>query len=178
MRVDIIGGCCHKYNFCRDKCRNKCFFATNILSLQTRVCCNKHVFYRDKTRLLSWQKYACRNNGFVATNFCCCCRDKYFIFIFNKLTFVTTNTCLSRQNTSFWATKACLSRQNFCRVCRDKDILRRNKHNLVPTKVLPRQAYFCRDKNVFVATKWYLWQLLPMIGRLLWQMSFSHSCPK
>ena len=81
---------------------------------------------------------------------------------------------LSRQNTSFVVTKVCLSWQIF-----------------VATKVLSRQAYFCRDKHVFVTTKnvfccdkkhvlswqkacfvvtntylsqqkWYLWQLLSM----------------
>ena len=80
--------------------------------------CHKHLFFLfsfccDKTRLLSRQKYACRDKHIsvaIKRNFCVC-RD--------KLTFVATNTCFSRQNTSFVATKACLSRQIVC-VCRDK----------------------------------------------------------
>ena len=56
---------------------------------------------------------------------------------------------------------ACLSRQMFYR----------NKHNksFVATKVLSRQAYFCRDKrrvlsqHMFIVA-WYLGQLPPVIG--------------
>ena len=69
MSTLIIGGSCHKYNFCGDKImfvatkyfrRYKTFVATNI-------CCNKHVFVarkvlwrqayfrRDKRRILSRQ---------------------------------------------------------------------------------------------------------------------------
>ena len=73
----IIGRSCQKYHFfCHDKltfvetnkhvfCRDKSMLvATNpCLSRQTRVC-------RDKTRLLSPQKYDCRDKGFVATNPC------------------------------------------------------------------------------------------------------------
>ena len=66
------------------------------------------------------------------------CRDKRF---------VATNTCLSRQNTSFVPTKVYLSRQT--RVCCDK-------YNFVATKVLSRQAYkqkyACRDQHVFVSS--------------------------
>ena len=47
-------------------------------------------------------------------------------FCHNNYLFVTTNTCLSRQNLSFVVTKVCLSWQNV---------------NVVTTK------YFCRDKN-------------------------------
>ena len=78
--------------------------------------------------------------------------------------FVATDTCLSRQNTSFVATKVCrdksfiakeLSRQNI--FCRDRTFVTTNicreKHNFVSVKVLSRQAYFCRDKHVFLATK-------------------------
>ena len=58
---------------------------------------------------------------FVATSICLS-RQK---FCLDKLTFVATNTFLSRQNTSFVARKVCLLRQNFCynkHICRDKNI--------------------------------------------------------
>ena len=76
------------------------FVATNVLSRQTRVCC-------DKTRLLSSQKYACRDKiVFVAPNIC-----------HNKHNFVAASIILSRQtqNKSFVATKVYLSLQNSCR---------------------------------------------------------------
>ena len=54
-----------------------------------------------------------------------------------SIIFVATNTCLSRQNTSFVATKVRLPRQNFCR---DKG------------RVLSRQTCVCRNKS-FAATE-------------------------
>ena len=113
--VTIIGGSCHKYHFCRDKTR-------------------------DKTRLLSLQKYACRDKTFVATKsvmFVMFCRDKHV------LNFIATSILLSRQKTCVFSRQTrvsrdtCLSRQNY--VCRDKNML-------VATK-LNSQAKFCRDKN-------------------------------
>ena len=93
-----------------------------------------------------------------------------------------------------------LSRQKFCRhkhvsvatnIC--CDIFLVNKHDFVATKVLSRQAYFCRDKgrvlsrrdkHLFVATKMILaanhilWPPL-LVGcnhcRHLWGMSYN-SC--
>ena len=89
-----------------------------------------------------------------------------------SIIFVATNTCMSRQNTSFVATELYLSRQNI----------------FVATKHLSRQIFvatnICRDNHVFFATsillsrqktyfvstntcllrqKWYLWQLPPVI---------------
>ena len=53
--------------------------------------------------------------------------------------FFATNTCLSRQNTSFVAAKHLF--------CRDKTrLLSRQKY--AATKVLSRQNYVCRDKNI------------------------------
>ena len=60
-------------------------------------------------------------------------------FCLNKHGFVIANTCLFQQNMSFVATKVCLLRQNFCR---DKIVF-------VVTK------YFCCDKTMFVATKYF-----------------------
>ena len=64
-KLSIIGGSCHKYHFCR-----------------------------DKIRLLSRQKYACRDKTFVATNVLP--RQAYF--------------CRNKRRVL-----SCLSRQNFCR---------------------------------------------------------------
>ena len=62
-----------------------------------------------------------------------------------SIIFVATNTRLSQQNAPFVATKR-LSQQT--RV----------------TKVLSRQAYFCREKRrVLSRQKWYSWQLPPVI---------------
>ena len=60
----IIGGSCHKYNFCRHKhyacsdktfvptklclSRQNIFVATKLLSRQTRVCRDKHTFVATK----------------------------------------------------------------------------------------------------------------------------------
>ena len=80
----------------------------SFVSRQTRVC-------RKKTRLLLRQKFCGDKHIFLPTkllllqtilsrqNLCC-----------DKLTFVATNMCLSRQNTSFVSTKVCLSRQKNC----------------------------------------------------------------
>ena len=104
----IIGRSWREYHFCRDK---------TILS---RVC-------RDKTRLLSRQKFACRDKTFVVTN----------IFCRDKIMFVSTNVlCVLRQifchdKYTFVATKVM-----FCKY----------KGKLAATKLLLRQNYVCRDK--------------------------------
>ena len=78
-----VCGCCHKYNFCRDKG----FVTTNTcLSWQkyaTKLCRDKiflsqqAYFYHDKTCVLSWQTCVCHDKMmFVATNIC---RDKSFV---------------------------------------------------------------------------------------------------
>ena len=124
----IIGGSCHKYHFCRDKrfattniCRDKHnFVATKVCHKYATQVCHKYNFCRDKTRLLSRQKYACRDKTFatkktivfVATDICrdnFFCRDenilsrrKYFvatkIFCRDK-TFVSANACLNSDYT-------------------------------------------------------------------------------
>ena len=75
------------------------------------------------------------------------------IFVGEK-SFVATNTCLPRQNTSFVATKVGLPRQNVCcdkimsgqRFCRDKICLSRKEKQLVTTNIL-----WSRQKTCFVA---------------------------
>ena len=112
MSKSIIGGSCHKYNFCR-----------------------------DKRRVLSRQKYACRDKLLLRQTYFC--RDK---------SFVATNICSDKSNS---VTKICLSRQIFCRlkhVFVATIIFSYDKHDFVATNVLSRQAYLCRDKCVFVAT--------------------------
>ena len=61
----------------------------------------------------------------------------------------TTNTCLSRQNTSFVPTKVRLSRQKFCR----------GRHTFVATGIL-----LLRQKTCLSRQKWYLWQIQPPIS--------------
>ena len=58
--ITIIGGSCHKYNFCRDKTRLLSFVATNTA---TKVILSSNL-------PLSRQRYACHNKTFVATNTC------------------------------------------------------------------------------------------------------------
>ena len=88
----IIGGSCHECHFCY-----------------------------DKTRLLSRQKYACRDKrNFVTANIS---RDKH-VFVTTKL-FFSTSILLSRQKT----------------FCRDKIML------LATNIIFSRQIYFRRDKT-------------------------------
>ena len=95
-------------------------------------CLSRQNTHFDTTKIcLSRQTHFCRDKTFVAVNIC---RDKHNN---NKLTFVTQTRVCREKNTSFVAKKICLSRIN-----RDTFLL--------------RQAYFCRDKHVFVATKMIL----------------------
>ena len=112
--VSIIGGSCHKYNFCR-----------------------------DKTRLLSRQKYACRdnitggncyNNHFFARQ-TRVCRD--------KITFVTKYFC--RDKTVFWSNQRIIGGICHKYICR-------NKRMFVATKV------FCHDKITFQVSRQKLYR--------------------
>ena len=100
----IIGGSCHRHNFCCDK--------TRLLSRQKHACCDKRIFVATKeifitaNIILSWQKFSRDKLTFVATNMC----------------FVVTKVCLSWQHFCgnkdvFVATKV-LSRQAY--FCGDK----------------------------------------------------------
>ena len=100
----------------------------------TGESCHKYHFCRDKTHLLSRQKYAYRDKGFVATSILLSrqarvCRDK-------------THVCRDKRTV--------LSRQTYA--CRDKTFvvtdICRNKHVFVARRA-------CRDKT-FVATKMIL----------------------
>ena len=48
----------------------------------------------------------------------------------------TTDTCLSRQNTSFVSTKVCLSRQNYVLSRQTREMFCCDKHNFVTTNIL------------------------------------------
>ena len=61
-----------------------------------------------------------------------------------------SDTCLTRQNTSFVLTKVCLSRQAY--FPRDKNMLVMTKHLFSIITILSRQQ-FCCGKHIFVATK-------------------------
>ena len=140
---------------------------------------SRHTGCRDKTRLLSRQKYACRDKRVVGKNYAC--RDKTFLSRQNLCRYV----CRYKTR-SFVATKACLSKQNFdvCRnilLSRKKSTQKKHKKKqkirllsrqsmLVVTNVWSGKNYACRDKtflsrqkvgkklclsrqNIFVATK-------------------------
>ena len=102
----IIDGSCRKYHLCRDKG----FVATDTCLSQQRVC-------RDKARLLSRQKYACREKTlFVATSIllsqqktCFCC-DK-IIFVATNVVSVVKNV-LSQQAYVFVAFVAAAANDN------------------------------------------------------------------
>ena len=82
-----------------------------------------------------------------------------------SILFVTTNTCLSQQNTSFVVTKVCLPGQNLCcnkntlfccgkmfghnkhTFVMTKDVFRRNEHMFVVTIMCLLWQKFCRNKN-------------------------------
>ena len=97
--------------------------ATSIIFVTTKVLSQQTHVCRDKTCLLTWQKYACHDKTFVTTKLFCCC---------DKHNFVMTSILLSQQTRV--VTKVCFLWHNFC-------------HDTLVTKVLSRQAYFCRDKR-------------------------------
>ena len=152
----IIGGSCHKYNFCRDKylsrqkfCRDKItLVVTKVLSRQAYLC-------RDKRRVLSRQIHNGQNvsSAGAATSIyflsreTCVCHDKTRLL--SRQNYDKRRVLLRQIYTTycdvFVATKVCLSRQNVCCdkiVCRDKRLFCRDKHVFVvfvATKHLSRQ---------------------------------------
>ena len=89
----IIGGSCHKYNFCR-----------------------------DKTRVLSRQKYACRDKGFVATKVP---SGQIHVFVATKHVFCRDKSILVINCHKVYLSNTCSSRQIF-----------RDKHNFVAGSIL------------------------------------------
>ena len=83
-------------------------------------------------------------------------------FCNDKLTFATTNTFLSWQNTSFVVTKVCLLRQNIIFVMASILLLWQKMCFVMANTSLSQQKNCC-DKHVFAQQKLYLWQLLPVI---------------
>ena len=150
----IIGGSCHKYNFCCNKSfvtTNTCLLQQNTSFVVTKVCLSWQVLSQIfvcvfvAVKLLLQQIFVVTNIILLWQNVC---HDKH--------TFVITNTCLSWQNTSFVTTKICLSRQSFCH----------NKHVLVATNV-------CRDKS-FVTPSILLSQQKTCFDVLMWQTHVCH----
>ena len=126
----IIDGSCHKYHLCRDKVLSG---QTRLLSLQKYACRDKHNFVARNTRLSR------QNVSFVVT------KITQVSSTTNIKISLTTNICRDK---SFVATNILLSQQKTCFVvtntCHDT-------HTLVETRqLLSRQ-------------KWYLWQLPPLI---------------
>ena len=124
----IIGGSCHKYNFCRDK---NVFVTTKPV-----FCCDKNM--HDKivfvaTKCLSQQIFIATNTCFSRQKFC---RDKHTLVAprvcRDKRIFVMTTVLSRRLFLFFVTTNILLLRQNLCR----------DKHTFVATKDV-----FCRDKN-------------------------------
>ena len=111
--------------------------------------CPEYHFCRDKTRLLSRQKYACRDNRFVEKKYVC--HDKYLP---RQTKFLSREAYFCRDKHVFVATN----------ICRDKSFVVKKKK-----KKLSRQTQFisrqnlCHDRHtfvdkrrVFVATKMIL----------------------
>ena len=144
--ASIIGGRCHKYNFCCDKCfvtTNTCLSWKNTSFVTTKVG-------------LSWENLSWENRDdktFVATNKFSSQHvlswQAYFIsqqktcFVMTNTMFVATKVCLLRQVLSqhsyVWHGK-CLSWQKFCH---DKI---RPKY-FVMTNIIFSQQNFCHNKN-------------------------------
>ena len=141
IQSSIIGGSCHKYNFCRDKRR--------VLSQPKYDACRDYKTFvaTDKHNFVA-TKYFCHDQTFVATNIC---RDTKHVFVVTI--FVVTSILLLWQKMCFGATKTCLSRQKWA--CRDKSFVVTKLCLLlqifVVTKLLSWQkdakAYFCHDKR-------------------------------
>ena len=97
--VFVIGGNCHKYNFCRDKSfvrtntclsrQNMYFVPTKLCLLQQNICRDKHNFVATslplsrqtrvcRNKYLSRQTYLCRDKSFLSRQ-AYFCRDKNYI---------------------------------------------------------------------------------------------------
>ena len=105
--------------------------AISIMFVATKVLLRQTVFFcRDKTRVLSWQKYACCNKTLVATK----------LRLLRQNIFVATKV-LSQQTRLSW--------HKFCR----------DKHTFVTTKdVFCRNEHICHKRHnlvkyVFVVIK-------------------------
>ena len=84
------------------------------------------------TKVLSRQKYACHDKSFVETKLC----------LSRQNIFVETNSCfLGSDNRD--KRGVCHDKSKFCA----RNVLAHLKKMFVATKVLSRQAYFCRDKR-------------------------------
>ena len=105
----IIGGSCHKYNFCRDKT----FVATNTCIKHVFVA-TKHVCYHDKrVRLSRHNNFCCDKIIFVATKYFC--RDKY-VFVATKVLLRQEYFC--RHKSKLVTTKLLSDKNDTCGSCR------------------------------------------------------------
>ena len=133
----IIVGNCQKYYFCRDKSfvvRNTCLSWQNTSFVRIKVC-------------LLWQNFCC-DKQFIAMKLCLLWQK----FCNAKLTFATTNTFLSWQNTYFVVTKVCLLRQNNFFVMASILLLWQKMCFVMANMSLSQQQNCC-DKHGFVTTK-------------------------
>ena len=94
MPCSIIGGSCHKYDFCCDEhvCHDRHVFVTT-----------KHIFCCDRSMLvvtvcLLWQNYVCHDILLSQQKTCFVCLSwQKWNCVWQKMCFVMTNTCLSWQ---------------------------------------------------------------------------------
>ena len=139
--VSIIGGSCHKYNFCHDQK----FFCDKHIFVVT-----KHIFYRDKSMIVMTKLFCCNKHNFVTTKLLSqayFCHDKR-PFCDDKHVFVMTKVCLSWQIV-FVATNICRDKHNFA------------ANFFPPTSIFlsQKKEVFCCDKHAFVAANTCLsWQ--------------------
>ena len=103
----IVGGSCHKCNFCCDKS----FVTTNMCLLRRKFCHNKHVFVVTK------QLFCHDKSMFVATKLC---QDKYDkMFVVTNIILSQQNFCHGKRRVLLWQmcvcyNKTCLWWQNIC----------------------------------------------------------------
>ena len=132
----IIGGSCHKHDFCRDKfCHDQHVFVATVVC----VCC-------DKTCLLSWQKYACRDKSFVMTKWSLLQQTRFVMTkLLSQQMFVTTKHAF------------CHDKSMLNDVCHDEYLLwQKFCHD---TKSFCHNKSFLATKDVLSQQKLYLWQL-------------------
>ena len=113
------------------------------------------------TKLLSRQNYVCCDETFVTANIC---RD-------NTSSNTSSQTRLSRQNTSFAVTKLYLLQQNFC--C-DKVMFVQTKYFCCDKTFV--MTNICHNKQVFVATTVLSWQAYKsFVATKIFYVTFCHN---
>ena len=149
----IVGGNCHKHNFCRNKrvfCHDKRVLSRqNYFRRDERVCCDKTRLSVVATYLLLRQlkhcKYFCRDKTgtcFVAS----------ILLSWQKHVFVATNACLLLRKWYLWQFPPTILTQPFSRWLHSLCVTTWSRsvwpHVFVATKLVTWQAYFCHFKRL------------------------------